>query len=371
MNKTKNTKIIKKNRKFGISMSFSVLFLQGLEGFLLPLFGILTFTILIDVTSPIFSIIYSIIKEVVISLIMIVSMPVIFIKSTRFLKNKIGLFVLIAGALGTFFGNIFYILAISIAGSGYGSTLTSFYPIFTLFLSFIIFKEKTNWKVFIGIGITILGGALFVLLPSLIESQKVTPKVILGMFFGMISGAFWAVETIFVKKSMIVSEKKNLPIKNLEIISIRTLGVLISTVLISLPISFAFGDSPLVFKSILTSYQVDLLIIGISIFVFLLRFVHILSIYHVGVRVTSSIDTNNFLIPALLSFIFQYFGGEIGTIYSQEAPVWWSLLLFIPIAIGVFLVVFFSEKEKDPKEKNSFKNVINEKNNISEVSDHS
>lgn len=343
-----------KNRKIiGMSSAGMVALFQGLEGVIFTFFG-LVLSVAAVFTTTSFAVATVFLRESII----FVALSLMFwphIKSSfRRMKRKDGRILFLSGFF-TATGNFFYILSISLAGSSYGPVLTTLYPIFSLILLRILFKERQNWIVRGGVVLSIFSGLLFMLLPSLLSKEGFNLMKLLGMFFGMLGALLWAAEGMLIKKSIDVS--KTHPANHQELLLIRTFSAWVVTLIFVVPMGFipAEGTSLNPFTmmgKIIADYKAFLIVFAIALGVLLLRFFHANAIKKIGPKLTAIIDTNNFIIPAFLA-IFLSFGNFENVATHQllfETFEWWVWLLTIPLMIGVLITIIFEKTERRVEE---------------------
>ena len=333
----------KSQTKKGVIFATSVAFLQGFEGLIFNLF-ILGFTAAI-MNTPEFAAASLGLKETFTLLITLIIMgPKVIKGAISKIKTKQGLYFLLAGSLGTAFGNFFYILGIALAGSGYGVVLTAFYPIFSMLLMKFYSKEKENKLVWLGLVISVISGLLFVFVPVMVNGGKFEVKTLLGMLMGLFAAMFWAIEGFFIKKGMDV--KGGLPFTNSEIVLSRSSSSLLTTMIVIMPMMMIFGNTFSLYGQILVNWKTALVAFIMVANLIVLRFIHIHAISLIGPKLTAIIDSNNFLIPAIFVEVLQFIPGIVGNQFEAGIVHWWAFILMIPIAIGVFMVIHFRDKKQ-------------------------
>lgn len=131
-----------KRKILGFGAAGATALLQGFEGILFLLFALVFTKNLFEsvgfATGSLF------LKELVTLFFMLIIInPSKFWKTIKLLKNKKETRIfLYAGLFGTSLGNLFYIMAIQFGGAGYGVVLTSFYPIFSIFIIKLLMKSR-------------------------------------------------------------------------------------------------------------------------------------------------------------------------------------------------------------------------------------
>jgi len=215
---------------------------QGFESLLFNFFILITTITVLN--SPAFAAAELGVKE----LLMFLTTPLIFgpkkfISAMKTLKTKKGMIYFLSGFIGNATGNLFFILGVANAGSGYGIVLNSLYPLFSFILIKVFLKKgPTNWKVILGITISLISAILFVLLPSVISNngKTISSEIILGMFFGLLAGIFWALDGVIIH---IANQKKEVTISSKEIIIIRSGSTTLSIWIIAMPLFLLFGPT--------------------------------------------------------------------------------------------------------------------------------
>lgn len=267
------------------------------------------------------------------------------------LFRKEGKFLIMYG-LFTSTGDFFYVLSFTFAGSSFGPVLTTLYPIFSLILLRLIFKERQNAKVWAGVALSIVSGLLFMLLPSVLLGAEFNVFKFVGMLCGMIAASLWAMEGMLIKKAFDKSTSK--PLANPEILILRSFSSLIVSTVILFPIGFipfhGIMHNPFsMVEKIITDWRAIMIIISIAISVLLLRLFHANAIKKIGPKLTAIIDTNNFIVPAFLA-LFISLGDPRNAADNTvlfETFTWWLWLLVIPLAVGVYMVLYFEKADED------------------------
>lgn len=319
---------------------------QSFESILLVLFGVV---MSVAVTKEVyFAGATMLLKETFsFGLMLLTSSPFLMKNIIKKIRTRQGLYFVIAAVLGTSLGNICFLLAVFNAGSGYGVILTALYPAITITLLNWVLKEKENWKVWFGVLFTMVSSGLFILLPAVIEGKSIDGKVILGMCLGGATALFWSIEGLFIN----IGIKGPNEWTNKEVMATRSFFTALMSIAVIAPLTSAFGGNA--FKmagEILSGYKSALLVTATAINIFLLRITSIYAIRAVGAKVTSVIDTFNFIIPAVFTAIFSTIPGVVGERFADNTIVWWAFLLVIPILIGVFISVYFQKPEDKKKE---------------------
>lgn len=134
-----------KKKAIGITSASMVALFQGLEGVIFTLFG-LVISVAAVFTTTSFSVAAIFMREIFV----VVGVTVMFYPylqdAFKRLFRKEGKFLIMSG-LFTSTGDFFYVLSFTFAGSSFGPVLTTLYPIFSLILLRLIFKERQNAKV--------------------------------------------------------------------------------------------------------------------------------------------------------------------------------------------------------------------------------
>ncbi|TCG11674.1 EamA family transporter [Mycoplasma todarodis] len=344
------------NKKIGMLAAGGVVFSQGFEAVLLPLLFYAGFMVAISNNDGIaYSAGVMSLKELI-SLIMIVVYlgPKIIMKALKLMSQKKNFFFILSGIFGTAMGNLFFIVGIVLAGPSYGVILTAFYPIFAIGLNKIIFKEKDNWISKVGMLISILSGALFVVLPVVIGGGEINNRVIAGMCCGLLAGFFWAMEGLLLRLAM----DRNPDVTQKEVIAIRTMTVVITTWVVFVPISMGinYGVTGTMFNTYSgligrLFYEKQAWIVWVVLFaagfnVLLLRIMHTSAIEMIGQKLTAIIDTNNFIIPSVFALVMQFLPGVPGVTFTESLLAWYLWFLLLPLSIGLMLVLVFHGKQE-------------------------
>ena len=326
----------------GILASMSVALSQGVESLVFPLFGLIFISSI--VSSPAFAAAEMSVKELLIGTFSFMFFGHLVRKTFKKVKEnkKTALVFFISSAVGTAFGNIFLILAIQTGGSSYGPILTSMYPIFSMIALKAISKEKESWKVWFGVGISIMGALMFTLIPlAVLPSSDFSKKQVFGLLLGLTAGAFWSTEGIAIHFGIKDPKKKELFNKK-EITIIRVFGTNMSVQFIIIPICFAFGNPYKEIGRIFSNWESILICMFIAINALTLRLIYISTIKMNGPKLSASIDTNHFIVPTVFSEVLMFL--PIHALGSSEAlyepVVWWSYFFLIPVFLGVILVIF-------------------------------
>ena len=338
---------LKSRRKRGMAASGAVMLLQGWEGIILTFFALIAFFAGV-LTSPAFAAASLFGKEIftfIITVLVFGNKNLLKIYKKGFTLS--GLKYGIAFILGSSIGGVFFILSIALAGPGLGTVLTAMYPVFTTIILRVFFKDKSNKKVLFGIFLTIIGGGLFLLVPPLMDGEGFSSEKMLGMAFGAITALFWSLEGVLISKVK----------KNSQNWSNRELAVWKSTVsllfigIIIMPLGMIWENSYNIFANIFSTWEAIVITFALAINLITLRILFTYSIRNAGVKVTSVIDTNNFLIGPIFSIIlYSMFSLTYANDPSKQLfqpIVWWSWLMLIPILVGVIIVVLFSEEKTE------------------------
>ncbi len=342
-----------KKKVAGITSASMVALFQGLEGVIFTLFG-LVISVASVFTTTSFSVGAIFLREtVVVAGISIAFWPNLKNSFKRLFKKE-GKYLLLSGIF-TATGDFFYVLSFTFAGSSFGPVLTTLYPVFSLILLRIIFKDRQNYKVWSGVALSIVSGLLFILLPSILVNEKFDVMKFVGMVLGMLGAILWAVEAMFIKKAFDISISQ--PLRYQELLLVRSYSSLLFTTLVLLPLGFIPFEnnhySPFsMMGKIFADYRAVLIVIAIAVGVLSLRFFHANAIKKIGPKLTAIIDTNNFIIPALIAVMISF--ADLRNVFDNsilfETFSWWIWLLIIPLALGVYMVLYFeSVAEKDKK----------------------
>lgn len=346
--------IARKKQIKGTSAAGAVALLQGGEGVLFTLLGLVAVfasTSLRESTE--FSVAVLGMKEL---LGVIISGLVFFrfvIPAIKKLKTNKGRWFAISGIL-TGLGNLFYILGIAFAGPSYGVILTALYPIFSMVLMKIFFKDKQSLMPWIGVSIAMVGAVLFTILPSVINKEDFELKNMVGMLFGMLAAFLWAIEGIFIKKANDI--KSTTTFQTREMVLIRTSSSALTTIVVLMPLSLLIHSKGVdqnayeITKDLWSHWDAALIVGIIAFNIVALRMIHLYAIKTIGPKMTAIIDTNNFLIGPFFSIFLNLAGGKLGALFVPL--VWWVWLLIIPILVGVIMVLYF---EKTPSQEESIR----------------
>lgn len=340
----------KKNK--GATAAGFVAFLQGAEGILFSLFG---FVFMYTAMTPSFSAADLGAKEIVCLSITLILFYRHIKKAWQLAKTRKGRWYLLSGVM-TATGNLFYIIAVASAGSSYGVVLTAMYPVFSMILMRIIFRDKQRLMAWVGVAVAVIGGLLFLILPSIIHGGDFGTKQIIGMLLGGIGAFLWAIEGMLIKKG---NDIKELKVDSRDVVLLRTASSTIVTWVMIMPL-FAIPGSVLQgesnphnsyywFAQIFSHWESVLIVLVTASSVAALRMIHLYAIKTIGPKLTAIIDTNNFWIPAFFNIFLTYLGSTFinSDVQIFEPIIWWAWFLMIPIATGSLMVVAF-EKEMVP-----------------------
>lgn len=340
--------LLRKKTIKGTSAAGMVALLQGGEGILFTLLGLVAVFASKDIReSTEFSVAVLSMKEilgVLISGLVFFRMVIPAIKKLRTAKGR---WYAVSGIL-TGVGNLFYILGIAFAGPSYGVILTALYPIFSMILMKMFFKDKQGIMPWVGVVIAMSGAVLFTVLPATInDHESVNIKGIIGMLFGMLSAFLWAIEGVFIKKANDIKSKETFQTR--EMVLIRTTSSALTTLVILMPLSLLIHTNNVhhnaydLFATLWEHWDAAIIVTIIAFNIVALRMIHLYAIRVIGPKMTAIIDTNNFLVGPFFSIFLSMAGGTLGALFTPL--VWWVWLLIIPILVGVFMVIYF---EKTP-----------------------
>lgn len=341
-----------KKKALGITSASMVALFQGLEGVIFTFFGLVISVAAIFTTTS-FSVASIFLREIFVVVgVSIVFWPYLQDAFKRLFRKE-GKFLIMSG-LFTSTGDFFYVLSFTFAGSSFGPVLTTMYPIFSLILLRIIFKEHQNAKVWAGVALSIISGLLFMLLPSVLLGTEFNVLKFVGMLCGMIAAALWAMEGMLIKKAFDKSTHK--PLANQEILILRSFSSLVVSTAILIPIGFIpfYGEKHNPFDmigKIITDWRAILIIISMAFSVLSLRLFHANAIKKIGPKLTAIIDTNNFIVPAFLALFISIANPRnvVDNSVLFETFTWWLWLLIIPLAVGVYMVLYFEKSNEDMK----------------------
>lgn len=331
--------VIPKNRKVkGVLAAMGVSGFQSFESILLIIFSVavpqLTNHFALAGATMLLKETFSL------GLMLITSTPFLIRNLWKKLHSKQGMQFIIAAVIGTSLGNICFLMAVFLAGSGYGAILTALYPAISITMLNFLLKEKEPWKVWFGVFFTMISSALFVLLPAVIESKRITTNIVVGMILGGFTSFFWSIEGVFVN----VGIRGPIEFTNKEVMATRSFFTAVMSVIFITPITCAFGENSFKYANeIMINWKSALLAFATGLNIFLLRNTSIYAIRMIGAKVTSVIDTFNFILPAVFTEIFATIPGELGQKYDENRIVWWAFLLVILILIGVFISVYYQK----------------------------
>lgn len=132
--------ITKSNKIKGVSASILVSGFQSFESILLVIFGVVAASLTNQIALAGATMLMK--ETFSLGLMLVTSSPFLIKNIFRKLKSKQGVYFIIAAALGTSLGNICFLLAIFLAGSGYGAIMTALYPVISITMLNFILKEK-------------------------------------------------------------------------------------------------------------------------------------------------------------------------------------------------------------------------------------
>lgn len=328
----------------------AVMLLQGWEGAIIMTFALVASLVGI-LNSPAFASASIFTKEIFTFVISLLLFGRKYLRKVlRKGLTKVGFKYSIAFIIGSSIGNIFYTLALFLGGPGYGTVLTAMYPIFTAILVRIFFKEKSTPIAIIGIIITVLSGAVFVSLPALINHSNnhssFDSTKIIGISLGAVAALCWSLEGVILSHI-----NRNHPSWNDRELAIwKSMVSFVFILIVLLPITMSFGNSFEYVGDILSSWKSILISLALGINLVILRVLYTKSISLAGVRITSIIDTNNFIVTPIISTII-YYTSKItkldGSGYIYEPTEWWAWLLIVPLLFGILLVILFNKHDDE------------------------
>lgn len=330
---------ITRNRKIkGVSAALAVSGFQSFESILLVIFAVVAAQLTNEMALAGATMLLK--ESFSLGLMLVTSTPFLIKNTYKKLKSKQGVQFIIASVIGTSLGNICFLSAVFLAGSGYGAILTSLYPAISITLLNWILKEKESWKVWGGVMFTMFSSAMFVLLPAVIASKQITTKIVVGMILGGFTSFFWAIEGVFVN----VGIRGPIEFTNKEVMATRSFFTTVTSAILITPLTCAFGDNSYHYIDVIMGdYKSGLLVFATGLNIFLLRVSSIYAIRMVGAKITSVIDTFNFILPAVFTEFFALIPGELGMHYDHNKIVWWAFILVIPILVGVFISVYYQK----------------------------
>ncbi|MEM3404598.1 MAG: DMT family transporter [Nitrososphaeria archaeon] len=96
----------------------------------------------------------------------------------------------LSGSIGLGLGDLFYLISIKQIGAARAVTITSSYPLITLFMSYLLLGEKVDWYIGIGTLLVVLGIAL-------ISFNEADSKIgFRGIVVALLAAFFWSVSIL-------------------------------------------------------------------------------------------------------------------------------------------------------------------------------
>ena len=333
------------SKKKGIFASIIVMLFQGWEGIILTTFALVAAFAGI-LASPAFASASLFAKEIftfIISAVILGNKKIIQIFKKGFTRT--GAIYAVAFIIGSSIGSLLYIISVMMAGPGYAGILTATYPVFITILLRIFQKEKSSKIIIFGIVLTITGGVLFLLLPSIATNDGIKTEKIIGMSLSLFTALCWSIEGVIIN----FANKRKIKFSDRDLSVWKSFVSLVFISIVIMPISMMWGNSYIIFKNIFTSWKGILIILALAINLIVMRVAYTYSIRNAGVKITSIIDTNNFLVGPIIASILSVFAITYindPNRYLFNPIIWWSWFLLIPIISGAFIVIYFSGTKK-------------------------
>ncbi|MEH7255070.1 DMT family transporter, partial [Neobacillus niacini] len=144
----------------------------------------------------------------------------------RSLKTKNGMVIVLGGLIGGPIGMTCYLLSVKYIGPAYTAAISAVFPAVSALLAALILKERINVRVWLGIGLSVLGVFVLGYMPS---EFSIGSNFMLGLLFAFGTVFAWSFEGIICALGM-----KNGEMNPEHAINIRqaTSGILYAVVII-------------------------------------------------------------------------------------------------------------------------------------------
>lgn len=256
-------------------------------------------------------------------------------KLKKIFSTKGKKFVMIGALMSGPLGMTMYYIAIKFIGQSFSDAITGIYPVLVVIFASIFFKEKYNYKVYIGIFLTVVG--VYTLITA-----GITGKInIFGLIFAFITAISWSMEALLLDYTAIEND-----LEWEAGIFTRQMTTSFSYILIVIPISMWITQTNVsVVTKILSNPKLIYLIIlnGALICTSYSTFYYAIS--KGGATIPAILNMSYIAWTPLLSYLIypiaKYMGFPvddyiIDSLFFIAAPI---------IFTGVFLVIWFSQKE--------------------------
>lgn len=177
------------------------------------------------------------------------------------LKTKSGKVVILGALLGGPIGMTGYVIAIDNIGAGYTAIISSFYPAVGTFLSFLILKERMNWKQMVAL-VCALGG---IIVMSYLSTGDATSEgnAILGLIGAITCVIGWGSEAVICGWGM-----KDDAVDNETALQIRETTSGLVYALVVLPLFGAWGFTAHAIPSLATGVVGLAALFGVTSYLF-------------------------------------------------------------------------------------------------------
>ncbi len=277
-----------------------------------------------------------------------------FSEISSLLKNRWGLLIIIGGIISGPFGYTFLTLGILFTTPAYGSTFSSWMPIFTMIGAVLVFKDHINWKGWIGVLLTIASAATIGTVAIINSDATSTNRnmLIIGIVLASIAPLCWSIENILIDIAVRNSTTKlnTSAIVNLKVLSgaiAAPIVIVIATLFTPVSISQAFNWYGEFFSN--WKFLISIFFVGAIMFIGRIFFYN--SVRVVGSGIASAFYNSLIISTALLQYIF----AKLGLLKSLGGDSdynlhWWFWLLITVMVIGIIMVTKFTKRnENDEK----------------------
>lgn len=177
------------------------------------------------------------------------------------LKTKSGKVVILGALLGGPIGMTGYVIAIDNIGAGYTAIISSFYPAVGTFLSFLILKERMNWKQMVAL-VCALGG---IIVMSYLSTGDATSEGngVLGLIGAIACVIGWGSEAVICGWGM-----KDDAVDNETALQIRETTSGLVYALVVLPLFGAWGFTAQAIPSLATGVVGLAALFGVTSYLF-------------------------------------------------------------------------------------------------------
>ena len=274
-------------------------------------------------------------------------------------------FVMLGAFLSGPVGMTMYYISIKYIGQSFSDAITGIYPVLVVIFAAIFFKERYNFKVYIGIFLTVVGIYLLV-------TASLSGKLnISGLIFALTTAISWSMEALLLDYTSVEND-----LKWDAAIFTRQMTTALSYILIVIPIALfvTHTNTTLVFN-VFSNSKLTILILINGLFIATSYATFYYAISNGGAAIPAILNMSYIGWTPLLSFILYPLAKSFGipvesysldTLFFIAAPI---------IVVGVISVIWFSNKdenyESDDRHNKNLNNSSNiEDENSDELKDH-